>query len=37
MKSHMWSPSRYTVLRALLAVGSLVGMLIASGAGSHWN
>ena len=28
---------RTVVLRAILAVGSLVGMLLASGAGTHWH
>lgn len=29
--------NRYLVLRMVLAVGSLVSMVLASGAGSHWN
>ncbi len=29
--------NRYLVLRVVLAVGSLVSMVLASGAGSHWN
>ena len=29
--------SRYTVLRVILALGSLVSMVLASGAGGHWH
>jgi hypothetical protein len=29
--------NNYTVLRVLLAVGSLVSLVLASGAGSQWN
>jgi hypothetical protein len=32
---HLWD--RYVVLRVLLAIGSLVGMILASGAGSYWQ
>jgi hypothetical protein len=29
--------NRYTVLRVVLALGSLVSMVLAAGAGGHWN
>ena len=29
--------NRYVVLRGLLAIGSLVSLVLASGAGGHWN
>lgn len=35
MRGSQWN--RYLVLRVALAVGSLVSMVLASGAGSHWN
>lgn len=31
----MWS--KYVAMRVVLAVGSLVSLVLASGAGSHWN
>ena len=34
---HGHQGGRTVVLRAILAVGSLVGMLLASGAGTHWH
>ena len=33
--SHQWN--RYVVLRVALGVGSLVSLILASGAGSYWN
>ena len=33
--NHNWN--RYVVLRAVLAVGSVVSFLLASGAQGHWN
>jgi hypothetical protein len=33
--NHNWN--RYVVLRAVLAVGSVVSFLLASGAGSKWG
>ena len=33
--SHQWT--RYSVLRVVLALGSIVSMVLASGAGSHWH
>jgi len=35
MKTALWT--KYTALRVVLAVGSLVSLVLASGAGSHWN
>ncbi len=35
MKIGLWT--KYTALRVVLAVGSLVSLVLASGAGSHWN
>jgi len=32
-----YQPTRYGVLRVVLAAASLLSMLLASGAGSHWN
>jgi hypothetical protein len=32
---HLWD--RYVVLRVLLAIGSLIAMVMASGAGSYWS
>jgi hypothetical protein len=29
--------ARYTALRVALALGSLVSMLLAAGAGNHWQ
>jgi hypothetical protein len=34
MKKSQWN--RYQVLRVVLAAGSLVSMVLASGAGTHW-
>ena len=31
------SQYRYVAMRVVLALGSLVTMVLASGAGSHWN
>ena len=33
--SRPWN--RYVVLRVVLAVGTLVSLVLASGAGSHWH
>ena len=33
--NHNWN--RYVVLRAVLAVGSVMSSLLASGASSHWK
>ena len=33
--SHQWN--RHVALRVVLALGSLVSMILASGAGSYWN
>jgi hypothetical protein len=34
-KSHQWD--RYVAVRIVLAAGTLVSMILASGAGSYWN
>jgi hypothetical protein len=35
LNSHQWN--RYVALRAVLALGTLVSMVLASGAGGYWN
>ena len=35
MKKGTWY--RYGIVRAMLAVGTLAGMVLASGAGTHWH
>ena len=35
LNSHQWN--RYVALRVVLALGTLVRMILASGAGGYWN
>lgn len=35
MKKNHWN--RYQVMRVVLALGSIVSMILASGAGTNWN
>ena len=35
LNSHQWN--RYAALRVVLALGTLVSMILASGAGGYWN
>jgi hypothetical protein len=34
-EDHQWN--RYAALRIILALSSLAGMILTSGAGSHWS